>query len=195
MNTPKIETKRLILRRFTEADIGALFLILGDEEVNEFLPWFPMKSLEETRKFYEENFASDYKKPCAYRYAVCLKDDNVPIGYIVVSTDDRYELGYGLRKEFWHRGIATEAGKAVVEQLRRDKIPYIIATHDINNLRSGGVMKQIGMEYRYSYEERVKPKNLTVTFRMYQLNIDGNNSRVYQKFWEDASVRFIEEGV
>ena len=39
MNTPALETERLILRKFTEKDMEALFLILKDEEVNQFLPW------------------------------------------------------------------------------------------------------------------------------------------------------------
>ena len=60
MNTPTIETERLILRKFTEKDLEALFLILQDEEVNKFLPWYPVKSMEETRKFYEERYASKY---------------------------------------------------------------------------------------------------------------------------------------
>lgn len=38
MNTPTLETERLILRKFTEEDIKALFLILKDEEVNKYLP-------------------------------------------------------------------------------------------------------------------------------------------------------------
>ena len=44
MNTPALVTKRLILRRFTEKDMKALFLILKDEEVNKFLPWYPLKN-------------------------------------------------------------------------------------------------------------------------------------------------------
>ena len=52
MNTPMLETERLILRKFTENDLEAFFLILKDEEVNRFLPWFPMKNLEETRELY-----------------------------------------------------------------------------------------------------------------------------------------------
>ena len=60
MNTPTIETERLILRKFTERDLEALFLILQDEEVNKFLPWYPVKSMEETRKFYEERYVSKY---------------------------------------------------------------------------------------------------------------------------------------
>ena len=58
MNTPTLETKRLILRKFTEEDIEALFLILRDEEANRFLPWYPIKSLEEAKKFYEERYLS-----------------------------------------------------------------------------------------------------------------------------------------
>jgi len=46
-NTPLLETERLILRKFTENDIEALFTIYGDKDVNTFLPWFPLKSLEE----------------------------------------------------------------------------------------------------------------------------------------------------
>lgn len=38
MNTPTLETERLILRKFTKEDMEALFLILKDEEVNKFLP-------------------------------------------------------------------------------------------------------------------------------------------------------------
>lgn len=35
----------------------ALFLILHDENVNEFLPWFPVKDIDEARHFYEAIFA------------------------------------------------------------------------------------------------------------------------------------------
>lgn len=56
MNTPTIKTERLILRKFTEQDLEALFLILKDEEVNKFFPWYPMKNIEETKKFYEERY-------------------------------------------------------------------------------------------------------------------------------------------
>ena len=144
-NTPRLETERLILRKFTENDIEALFLILADKEVNTFLPWFPLKSIDEAQSFYEARFAADYEKPQSYAYAICLKADNYPMGYIKVDMDESHDLGYGLRKEFWHRGIVTEAGKAVIAQVKKDGLPYITATHDINNPRSGGVMRQVGI--------------------------------------------------
>lgn len=194
-NTPALETERLILRKFTEDDVNALFAIYSDEDVNTFLPWFPLKSVEEAGEFLKEKYISAYQQPRGYQYAICLKEDNIPIGYIKVSVEDNHDLGYGLRKEFWHRGIVTEAGRALIEQLKKDGMPYITATHDVKNPRSGGVMRQFGMGYEYSYEEQWQPKNILVTFRMYQLNLDGQNGRVYKEYWNKSTVHYKETGI
>ncbi len=192
MNTPALFTERLILRKFTKDDIGALYQIYGDKEVNRFLPWFPLATIEDAEIFYIKHFESRYRQPPSYNYAICFKEDNIPIGYVNVSTDDSYDFGYGLRKEFWHNGIVTEAGKAVIAQLPRDGVPYITATHDVNNPKSGAVMKRLGMTYRYSYEEQWQPKDFLVVFRMYQLNLDQNKDRIYMKYWNRSAVHFKE---
>lgn len=192
MNTPTLETQRLLLRKFTAADLDALYEIFRDKEVNTFLPWLPLKSLDDARDFYEARYVRAYRLPCAYRYAICLKAENIPIGYIHVASDDSHDLGYGLRREFWHRGIATEAGRAVIEQVRRDGIPYLTATHDVRNPRSGRVMQRLGMRYQYSYEEQWQPKNRLVLFRMYQLDFDGTEGRVFRRYWERSAVHFVE---
>lgn len=80
-------------------------------------------------------------------------------------------------------------------QLKKDGIPYITATHDVNNPRSGNVMKRLGMTYRYSYEEQVQPKDVLVTFRMYQLNLDGVKEREYRKYWNESKVHCIETDI
>ena len=54
----------------------------------------------------------------------------------------------------------------VIGQLKEDGIPYITATHDVNNTRSGEVMRRLGMQYQYSYEEKWQPKDILVTFRI-----------------------------
>lgn len=192
MNTPTLETQRLLLRKFIAADLDALYEIFRDKEVNTFLPWLPLKSLDDARDFYEARYVRAYRLPCAYRYAICLKAENIPIGYIHVASDDSHDLGYGLRREFWHRGIATEAGRAVIEQVRRDGIPYLTATHDVRNPRSGRVMQRLGMRYQYSYEEQWQPKNRLVLFRMYQLDFDGTEGRVFRRYWERSAVHFVE---
>ena len=53
-------------------------------------------------------------------------------------------------------------------------------------------MKRLGMKYQYSYEEQWQPKDLLVTFRMYQLNLDGDEDRVYRGYWDASSVHFVE---
>ena len=70
---------------------------------------------------------------------------------------------------------------------------YITATHDRNNPRSGNVMRKLGMTYRYSYEELWQPKNFPVIFRMYQLNLNGDNEFVYRKYWDEATNHFVED--
>lgn len=192
MNTPTLKTERLILRKFTEDDLEALFLILKDKDVNKFLPWYPIKNIDETKQFYMERYAAKYAQPQAYAYAICLKEDNYPIGYIKVDMEEHHDFGYALRKEFWHKRIVTEAGKAVIEQVRKDGLAYITATHDRNNPRSGGVMQNVGMKYRYSYEEQWQPKNFPVIFRMYQLNFYASRCFVYRRYWNESNNHFIE---
>lgn len=197
MNTPTLETKRLILRKFTESkeDIEALYRIYSDKEVNTFLPLFPFETIEDAKAYYQSNLASDYAKKDAYNYAICLKEDNIPIGYIHAGTSDAFDLGYGLCKEYWHQGIVTEAGMAVIEQLKKDGYLFITATHDVKNPKSGAVMRRLGMRYQYSYDELWQPKNYQVTMRMYQLNFDGNDTRVYKKYWDMFEPHFVEKDV
>ena len=54
-------------------------------------------------------------------------------------------------------------------------------------------MQRTGMTYRYSYEEQWQPKNFPVIFRMYQLNFDGNDDFVYQKYWNESANHFVEQ--
>lgn len=78
------------------------------------------------------------------------------------------------------------------ENRKRDGLPYLTATHDRNNPRSGGVMRNLGMVYQYSYEEQWQPKDIPVVFRMYQLNLNGSKAQVYRKYWDTSAVHFVE---
>ncbi|MDD4493017.1 MAG: GNAT family N-acetyltransferase [Eubacteriales bacterium] len=194
-NTPTIETARLILRKFNENDAGALFEILRDKDVNTFLPWFPLKDMDEAKQFLKERFLDYYNKPSIYRYAISLKEDDKPIGYVWLSDGENHDFGYGLKKEFWNRGIVTEAFKAVIGRIKNAGYTYITATHDRNNPQSGEVMKKLGMTYKYSYVEQWQPKDISVTFRMFQLNFDGSEGRTYMKYWNKYEDHFVESNV
>ena len=181
-----IKTKRLVLREFNKDDTKALFTLLSDNEVNTFLPIFPIKSIDEA-----EEYLNNIINSKDLIYAICLKSNNIPIGYIKLSHDESHDLGYAVRKEYWNQGITTEAAAALIKYLKTLDLPYITATHDIKNPGSGEVMKKVGMKYKYSYEEQWQPKNIKVIFRMYQFDINNNKGYVYKKYWDIYPVYFI----
>lgn len=193
-NTPRLETDRLILRRFQERDIPAILDIFGDPEVNTFLPWFPLKSMEEAERFYQERFAAVDGREAGCACAICRKQDDLPVGYVHAELAGAHDFGYGLRRAFWHRGIVTEAAQAVIAFLAREGVPFLTATHDVKNPRSGAVMRRLGMKYCYSYREQWMPKDFPVVFRMYQLNLNGEYP-VYRGYWEKYAEHFVEEGL
>lgn len=95
----------------------------------------------------------------------------------------------------WFPVKDMEAAKAVLAQMKRDGMTYARATHDEKNPASGRVMEKIGMKYRYSYREQWQPKNIPVIFRIYQINLDGRDDRVYRAYWERYPEHFISERI
>ncbi|AMC93000.1 GNAT family acetyltransferase [Erysipelothrix larvae] len=182
MNTPTLHTDRLILRQFTIHDLDAFHEIFTDETVNTFLPWFIPKTREASLAELTQRFLSYYDADTSYRYAVCLKEENKPIGYITLGEPDSYDFGYAILSQYQKKGYITEGAHCILNTLSQTQIPYITATHDINNPASGEVMKKLGMKYQYSYTEFWEPKGYDVTFRLYQLNFDPN-AHPYMKYW------------
>ena len=157
-NTPELHTERLILRRFRPTDGPALFRLLSDREVNRFLPWFPLETQAQADEWLQTFYLDFYRnEPWGCRYALCQKEEDVPVGYIHVAPNPSLDLGYALAKEHWHKGL-----------------PYLTATHDVNNPRSGAVMERLGMTFRYNYQEQWQPKNILVTFRLYKIDLAGS---------------------
>lgn len=187
MNTPALETERLTLRKFRREDVDALYALYSDREVNRFLPWFPLASREEAERLLEREYQAVYARPRGCRYAVCLKGDGLPVGYVHLEMEAPYDLGYALLRPFWGRGIAAEAARRAAEWALSAGVPYITATHDVNNPRSGGVMRALGMRYQYTYVERWQPKDFPVAFRLYQLGGTG-----YRGYWDRFPQHYIE---
>ena len=77
----------------------------------------------------------------------------------------------------------SEAALKILEEFKTSDLPYITATHDVCNPHSGNVMKKIGMKYCYSYREQWMPKNILVTFRMYQYHFKKDEDFIYLKYW------------
>lgn len=150
--TVALETKRLILRRYSLNDTDDMFNNWGtNENVTKFLNWTPYKSKEDLKDFIS-SCIEDYKNPSAYNWIIEFKENNQAIGSIsVVSVNEdieETEVGYCLGEDYWHKGIMTEAFSRVIEFLFTEvNVNRISASHDVNNPNSGKVMKKCGLLY------------------------------------------------
>lgn len=151
--TKLLETERLVLRRFTPADAEAMFRNwASDEEVTRFLTW-PAHSSPDVSRTVLEAWSASYDRDDYYQWAIVPRDNGgEPIGSIsaVGLREDvsMVHVGYCIGRPWWHRGITSEALKAVIafffEQVGANRIE---TRHDPNNPRSGMVMKKCGMRY------------------------------------------------
>ncbi|RAX57314.1 GMP synthase (glutamine-hydrolyzing) [Helicobacter monodelphidis] len=179
-NTPRLDTKRLILRRFEASDLRAIFEIYSDEATNVYLPCFVCENLAQAQNIFAQKYQAIYAKKQGYKYAICLKNENIPIGYVHIECEPPYDLGYALRSEFWGNGYAFEALSAVLDEAR-ENLPYISATHDIQNTKSGALMCRLGMPRYYAYKEHWQPKNKEVVFCYHQFNF-AQNVEIYRGY-------------
>lgn len=151
--TQRLETDRLILRRFEIADAQAMYRNwASDEEVTKYLTWPPHTSVDVSRavlKDWIEHYADDNY----YNWAIVLKEyGEEPIGYIAVvqlrEQTSTVHIGYCLGRNWWHNGIMSEALKAVMDLLF-DAVDAnrIESRHDPRNPNSGKVMLKCGMKY------------------------------------------------
>ena len=55
------------------------------------------------------------------------------------------EIGWRLGREFWGRGLATRAARAVVDRARAAEVPQLISMIHESNSASFGVARKLGM--------------------------------------------------
>lgn len=151
--TQRLETNRLILRRFEITDAQAMYRNwASDEEVTKYLTWPPHTSVEVSRAVLED-WIERYADDNYYNWAIVLKEyGGEPIGNIAVvelrEDVSMAHIGYCLGRNRWHNGIMSEALKAVMDFLF-DIADFnrIESRHDPRNPNSGKVMLKCGMKY------------------------------------------------
>jgi ribosomal-protein-alanine N-acetyltransferase len=151
--TQTLETKRLILRRFTVRDADAMYTNwASDPEVTRYLTW-PAHAGVETSRAVLADWTAAYAQESCYQWAIVLKDRaDEPIGSIgaVDVSDDiaAVQIGYCLGRRWWHQGIMSEALGAVMDFFF-DAVGCnrVACRHDPRNPHSGMVMQKCGMKY------------------------------------------------
>ena len=148
--TVKIETERLLLRRFLHSDAKESFYNwTNDEKVIKFLKWTKHKNVNETKDILSL-WISKYSNENFYQWAIVLKKTKEVIGTIsVIEVEEKAEkvnLGFCIGSKWWNLGYCSEALNAIIMFLFKSvKVKRIEARHDPNNFNSGKVMLKCGM--------------------------------------------------
>lgn len=152
LGTRRIETERLILRRFTIDDAEYMYRNwASDPEVTRFLLWPTHQSVEVSKKVLTD-WVSAYENDDKYEWCIAKKENDEPIGSIGAFNYNEkvqsLEIGYCISKAYWNRGITSEALKAVMQYLLEEVgVSRVESRHDPRNPHSGEVMKKCGMKY------------------------------------------------
>lgn len=151
--TVKIETSRLLLRKFQLEDSEAVYRNwTSDDKVTEFLRWPTHESVDITKKIIKM-WVDGYNDNSFYQWAIILKDEgDAPIGTISVVDKkeelDTVHIGYCIGSKWWNKGITSEAFSGIIPFLFNEvKVNRIESQHDPCNPNSGKVMQRCGLKY------------------------------------------------
>ena len=143
-----LQTSRLLVREFVPEDADALTLVLSDAETMRYYPApYDRDGVEQWIERNRQRYCDDGVGLWAMEL---IKRQEVigDCGIILQEVDGErlYEIGYHLRRDFWGRGLATEAAIACREwgfgHLKTERLISLIRP---DNLPSRRVAERNGM--------------------------------------------------
>ena len=147
-----LETERLVLRRFTEADADNLFELEGDPEVMRFLTGGRPTPREVIRTETLPRFLHYYERLEGFGFwAVIEKVTGEFLGWFEFRPPEgggpgEVELGYRLRRSAWGKGYATEGSRALIRKgFTELGVRRVVAETMAVNTASRRVMKKAGL--------------------------------------------------
>jgi [ribosomal protein S5]-alanine N-acetyltransferase len=164
-----LDTVRLRIRAYSEADIAELVPLIGAREVAATTGRIPHPyTIEDARQFLVKIEADR-----EVRMAVTLRDRGRFIGGIglrLIEEHQSAELGYWLGVPYWGQGYATEAAREMLrygfQQLRLHRI---FASHFKNNPTSGRVLQKLGMRHEGCQREHIHKFGQFLDLELYGL--------------------------
>ena len=148
MLSPKLETDRLILRRYNESDINSFYEIIHDERLQQFIH-FPNLSFEQELEYIKECIKNVDTDKCE-KWSIVLKETNETIGNISVNTvvkkHNYCDVGYVIRYNYWGNGYASEALKTISDYLLASGYYLVECTCNELNKQSLRVMGKAGFK-------------------------------------------------
>ncbi len=156
-----LETGRLVLRRFTEADVDHLVALDGDPAVMRYLSGGTPTPREVIERDILPRFLRSYEGSDGFGYwAAIAKATGDFLGWFSFRPRDgvgpgEVELGYRLRRAAWGRGYATEGARALIRKgFAELGVRRVVATTYQDNLASRRVMEKAGMRREAQFRHR-----------------------------------------
>jgi ribosomal-protein-alanine N-acetyltransferase len=147
---PVIETDRLVLREWREADLEPFAALNADPRVVEFLP---QALRREESDALVERIGRHWAEDGVGQWAVERREDGAFIGFTGLALQafeapftPVVEVGWRLAAEAWGHGYATEAARAALRfGFVTRSLDEIVSFTVPANIRSRAVMERIGM--------------------------------------------------
>jgi len=149
---PEIRTKRLVLREPTMKDAKWYLEHFSRPETVRGQGFPAPKNIGVARSELRQYMVDLYRKRMGFRWIILLKDGKIPVGSVGFykwspSADHQAEMGYDLDREYWGRGIMTEAMKAVIDfGFKRMKLNRVEVFIMPRNRRSIRLVKSLGFK-------------------------------------------------
>ena len=153
---PTLETGRLRLRAYVEADISELVPLIGAREVAATTLRIPHPYTADDAR----GFLAMAQEPGKIWLAVTLRADGRQMGGVGLRVDEPHsnaELGYWLGVPYWGQGYATEAAREMLRYGFQDLgLHRIYASHFEGNSVSGRVLQKLGMQHEGCQRQHIR---------------------------------------
>jgi ribosomal-protein-alanine N-acetyltransferase len=141
--------EHLVLRPLHVGDAERMFTYASDPDVTRFLPWEPATDIENVRPFLEDQVGRRERRE-SLGLAILLRDTSEMIGSTdlmdLKRTRGEAELGYLLARDYWGRGLMTEAARLTLEHgFGPLRLIRVRAYADAANQGSRRVLEKVGM--------------------------------------------------
>jgi [ribosomal protein S5]-alanine N-acetyltransferase len=145
----RITSLPVVLRAFVPSDAPRVAALCADPEVALTTAAIPHPYPEGAAAEWIATHAAERDAGNAWSYAVALPDDGAAIGAIALRAqpdDPDGSLGYWIGREWWNRGYATAAARALLAMAYRTlDVDLVTAKHLARNPASGRVLAKCGM--------------------------------------------------
>ena len=143
----QIKTERLILKPYSEQDIGTLIDLLTNPEITSTFMVPEMESRSCAEELVKKLIAFSQPDDAKHlEYGIYLSEKLIGFINDCGVEGDEIEIGYVIHPQYQGRGYATEAVQAVITELRKMGFRKVTAGYFSENTASLRVMEKCGMQ-------------------------------------------------